>query len=107
MPPPPNPEPGDSGTRPTPGSDDPTLNPPAAQQLRRFHGTVRVDYRDKTHLAYMTDVYQHPNITNYFRSRGVKVSGELFALSEMLQWLWWRERDPRQTFSTRNILILL
>lgn len=39
----PNLEPGETGTRPTPGNDATTPNPPATQQLRRFHGSVRVD----------------------------------------------------------------
>lgn len=39
--PPPGPGGGEPGPRPGPGETPPT--PPAAQQLRRFHGSVRVD----------------------------------------------------------------
>lgn len=45
-------------------------------------------YRDKTHLAYCVNLFKHPDVYNYFFSRGIKMNTDKWALSEMLQWLW-------------------
>lgn len=46
------------------------------------------DYDHKVSAAFACNTYQQPIITKYFESRGIKVYQDLFALSEMLQWLW-------------------
>lgn len=46
------------------------------------------DYIDKKSLAYLCNIFYHPFIRGYFTDRGVTVYEELFALSEMIQWLW-------------------
>lgn len=59
------------------------------------------DYRDRTHLAYLVNRYADPRIlTMLSREPGSsdgeeiddkkekRINGELFALSEMLQWIW-------------------
>lgn len=46
------------------------------------------EYRHKSHLAYMVDRYPNPVLAGYFRRSGVAINRDLFALSEMLQWLW-------------------
>lgn len=45
-------------------------------------------YRDRNVLMYCINRYMQPNILNYFRSVGIDVNNELYALSEMLQWIW-------------------
>lgn len=46
------------------------------------------DYIDKTTAAYTCNTFYHPIIRNYFVDRGVVVYEDIYALSEMLQWLW-------------------
>lgn len=46
------------------------------------------DYQDKESLAYTINRYMHPYKKNFFKSRGVTVNEDLFALSELLQWIW-------------------
>jgi hypothetical protein len=46
------------------------------------------EYRHKTVLAYLSNRFSLPSITSYFKSRGVEVYDDLYAISEMLQWLW-------------------
>lgn len=46
------------------------------------------EYRDCTDIAYIANRYIDPNITKFFAKRGIKIDGDLFALSEMLQWIW-------------------
>jgi len=46
------------------------------------------EYREKTTLAYCVNLYLNPLIKNYFIQYGVRVEEDLYALSEMLQWIW-------------------
>lgn len=45
-------------------------------------------YRHKTTLAYTVNRFMNPILTNYFSSRGIDVNEDLWALSELLQWVW-------------------
>ena len=45
-------------------------------------------YSDRNVLAYCCNIFLHPDIEFFFRKRDIKVSEELYALSEMLQWIW-------------------
>lgn len=57
------------------------------------------EYRHKTVLAYLANRFSIPEIRGYFESRGVDVYEDLYATSEMLQWLWRSairdDREPR------------
>jgi len=46
------------------------------------------DYRHKKNLAYMIDVYPKPEIVHYFKYQNVNMDLKLYALSEMIQWMW-------------------
>ncbi len=46
------------------------------------------DYSDKKYLAYALNVYPHVGIVQFFSQHGIKVNKDLFALSEMIQWVW-------------------
>ena len=46
------------------------------------------DYRHKKNLAYLVNRYAHPGIIQYFESQGVKMDQNLFAVSELIQWVW-------------------
>ncbi len=55
------------------------------------------EYRHKTVLAYLANRFSIPEIRGYFESRGVNVYEDLYATSEMLQWLWRSAiRDDRE-----------
>lgn len=48
-------------------------------------------YRDRTHLAYCVNVYQHGSYQQYYEQVGVPLTREeqdAFALSTMVQWVW-------------------
>lgn len=46
------------------------------------------DYQHKTALAYIVNRFMRPEISNFFRDKGIKVDEELWALSELIQWLF-------------------
>ena len=46
------------------------------------------EYRNKTHLAYCTNVYFNPYLKKYFLDHNVEVKEDKFALSEFIQWIW-------------------
>jgi hypothetical protein len=46
------------------------------------------DYIDKKTAAYTCNTFYHPVIRNYFNQRGVTVYEDIYALSEMVQFLW-------------------
>ena len=45
-------------------------------------------YRNCTHLAYMVNRFEDPNIMKFFAKRGIKLDRDSIALSEMIQWIW-------------------
>ena len=56
------------------------------------------DHSHKASLAYAVNVFCSPILKGYFEDMGIEVREDLFALSEMLQWVW-RSRirqDPPQ-----------
>jgi len=46
------------------------------------------EYRDKTHLAYLRNIYTRSPMLQYFDAKGVKVDLNRYALSELLQWVF-------------------
>jgi len=46
------------------------------------------DYSETKILAYTCNIFQQPYIVKYFASRGVSLNEDMYALSEMLQWLY-------------------
>ncbi len=46
------------------------------------------EYKDCFNLAYCCNRYISPDYINYFQTHGVIVDEDLFALSELLQWVW-------------------
>ncbi|MFC5556511.1 hypothetical protein [Methylobacterium iners] len=58
-------------------------------------------YIDKRSLAYLCNVFHNPTIVQYFKQRGIAFNQDLYALSEMLQWIWRsqiRRCDPIHLF---------
>ena len=59
------------------------------------------DHIEKRSLAYLCNVYYNPFIKGYFEDRGIEVHEDLYALSEMIQWIWRsqiRRGDPITVF---------
>lgn len=59
------------------------------------------DHIEKKSLGYLCNIFYNPQIRGYFTDRGVMVFEDLYALGEMLQWLWRgqiRRYDPIQVF---------
>jgi hypothetical protein len=59
------------------------------------------DYRRVAAVAYLCNTFYHPIIKAYFESMGVPVYEDLYALSQMVQWIWRsrvREQAPINVF---------
>ena len=46
------------------------------------------DYKDKTNCAYLINRYYNPMINRFFTDKGVKIEEDIWALSELIQWLF-------------------
>ena len=46
------------------------------------------NYCDKFNLAYLSNIFINPIIKQFFIERGVEVNEDIYALSELLQWIW-------------------
>jgi len=46
------------------------------------------DHIERSALAYLVNVFIHPQIAAYFQENGIEPDQELYALSEMVQWIW-------------------
>lgn len=46
------------------------------------------EYANTYNLAYCVNIYLHPGVLQFFLQRGIEVDQDLYALSEMLQWIW-------------------
>jgi hypothetical protein len=46
------------------------------------------EFSHKKSLAYTINRFLRPTISEYFRSNGTVIDDDLFALSELLQWIW-------------------
>ena len=45
-------------------------------------------YRERDTVAYLINRYNSPAIINFFKDRGAEVNEDMFALSELLQFIW-------------------
>jgi hypothetical protein len=46
------------------------------------------EYIDRKNLAYMANIFVHPVVYNYLQGNGTTPDQELYALSELVQWVW-------------------
>ncbi|MCD7762700.1 MAG: hypothetical protein LUI14_05795 [Lachnospiraceae bacterium] len=46
------------------------------------------EYADRYNLAYCVNIYLHPAVSQFFIQRGIEVDQDMYALSEMIQWIW-------------------
>lgn len=45
-------------------------------------------YKDRTVVAYIANRFADPNMVKFFSEKGIKIDMNMFALSEMLQFIW-------------------
>ena len=72
------------------------------KQFVSFNCRSTNDYSDRYNLAYCVNVYMHPSIVQFFKQKNVVVNEELYALSEMVQWIW---RSRIRTGESINVYI--
>lgn len=46
------------------------------------------EYRDKTVMIYLANRYANPALSRFIETKGESFDDDLFALSEMIQWIW-------------------
>lgn len=46
------------------------------------------EYAETYNLVYALNVYMHPAIVQFFLQKGISPNQELYALAEMVQWIW-------------------
>jgi hypothetical protein len=46
------------------------------------------DYVERYNLAYCVNIFNQPFIDQFFKTKGITIDQELYALSELIQWLW-------------------
>jgi hypothetical protein len=46
------------------------------------------EYRDRSHLAYLRNIYTRSPIFQYFGAKGIKLDQDRYAVSELLQWVF-------------------
>jgi len=46
------------------------------------------EFKDIKSMAYLGNRYYDPQINSFFRERGVELNEDLWALSELIQWIW-------------------
>lgn len=53
-----------------------------------FNAKATNEYRDKDHLAYLSNVFMNTNEKIFYQSRGVEVDDDMYSLSILVQWIW-------------------
>lgn len=46
------------------------------------------DYMDRHYLAYTVNLFMNPVIKKFFYKQGIETNEDLYAISELLQWIW-------------------
>ncbi|WP_064199687.1 hypothetical protein [Brevibacillus brevis] len=46
------------------------------------------EHRSKTNLAYLVNRFVNPIIYGFFEEKGIRINQEMYAVSELLQWVW-------------------
>lgn len=53
-----------------------------------FNSRATNEYRNRTSLAYCTNLYLDVGVKNYYMQNGLEVNEDAYALSTMIQWIW-------------------
>lgn len=77
-----------------------------------FNSKATNEYRGKTHLAYMVNLFMNVGDKMFYQKNGIEVDEDIYALSIMVQWIWRSAiRDGEEVYlyipssRMRNILI--
>ena len=70
-----------------PGSK-PSLNGRYVQSFCPCNCRACNNYRERSSLVYMVDVYCNPAIVNWLEKHGGNIDRDAYALSQLLQWMW-------------------
>lgn len=62
------------------------------------------EYADKYNLAYLSNIFLNPLIKQFFIDRNINVNEDIYALSELVQWIW-RSRIRKDNAENINIYI--
>lgn len=46
------------------------------------------EFSHKYNLAYLSNIYLNPLVKQFFTDRNIKVNEDIYALSELIQWIW-------------------
>lgn len=46
------------------------------------------EFIDRKSAAYLCNIFHHPDIKGFFRQKGLALDDDMYALSEMIQWIW-------------------
>lgn len=46
------------------------------------------EFRDKKNLAYCANIFLNPIIKQFFQTKNIQIYEEMYALSELVQWVW-------------------
>ena len=46
------------------------------------------DYAGRTNLAYLINRHLNPGLVQFMKSNDIEMNADLFAVSEMIQWVW-------------------
>lgn len=46
------------------------------------------EFRDKKNLAYCANIFLNPIIKQFFQTKDIKIYEDVYALSELVQWIW-------------------
>ncbi|MEG2922077.1 MAG: hypothetical protein RR856_13665, partial [Acinetobacter sp.] len=53
-----------------------------------FNTKATNEYRDRSNLAYLLNLFPNPMVVKASAMKGFPVKEDIFALSEMVQWVW-------------------
>lgn len=59
-----------------------------ADSFLSFNIRATNEHRHRFAIAYLTNVHLVPHFKNYFKAHGVTMDEDMYALSEMIQWIW-------------------
>lgn len=53
-----------------------------------FNARATNDYRNRTHLMYLVNVFPQVDLTTFFAKHGITIDRDRYATSVMVQWIW-------------------
>jgi len=59
-----------------------------SSQFVSFNCRSTNEYDDRYNLAYCINIYFNPGVMHFFNQKNISIDEDLYALSEMIQWIW-------------------